>query len=436
MSVRPASFKSVPFYVEESDAEYGRRMVLHKYPYRDIPYLEDLGRDARCFRFAAFVMDQDAHNALVEALESPGGGTLIHPFYGSQFVTVAEQHARVHYPRCSGGRFEFDLAFVEAGENMEPDAQEDSAGLLESLIDEAIEAAGLDFLNNWLNDIAGWVDMAAVRIDSLLAALESYLLPAEKALAKIKAIIDSGRHMLSKPLELYYRISGLIYQITHIQLLPFGTKLDLGRMMANSTSFYVSTPIDAGHRTLRELSGQSLQPQNGSQWLPSSNQQPDYPQIDPLLQQSNRPQWTYPYAQQNVRDIPLLPPSLANAVRRNFVLSQAQDIATADYDSKADIIAARDEVIAQLDNELIQCTDEVFSTFQDVRAQVIQTATARLPLLRDTCILQSKAVQPALVLAYQVNGTIDGYEDVIARNHIRHPLFVNAGKVEVIRDAK
>lgn len=411
MAIRPASFKSVPFYIEESEAEYGRRMVLHKYPFRDIPYLEDLGRDTRCFRFAAFVMDQAAHDALVEALESPGGGTLIHPFYGSQFVTVAEQHARVHYPRCDGGRFEFDLAFVEAGENLEPDAQEDATGQLENMIDDAIEALGLDFVANWLDEIKGWLDMAASRIDSLLAAFESYLEPAERALSEIKSIIDNGRHMLTKPLELYYRISGLIEQITHIQLLPFGTKLDLGRMMATASSFHASPPVDPSQRTLQELSGQ-----------PS--------------QQQSRPQWSYPCAQQDVRDIPPLPPCLADAVRRNFILSQALDVATEDYASKSDILAARDEVISLLDNELVLCDGEVFQSLQDVRAQVVLTAQARLPLLRETCYLASKTVQPAIVLAYQVNGRIDGYDDVVARNHVNHPLFVHTGNVEVIRNAQ
>lgn len=411
MALRPASFKGVPFYVETAEGEYGRRFVLHKYPYRDIPFLEDLGRDTRQFKFTAFVMDKAGHDALIKALESPQGGTLIHPFYGSQFVTLAEEHARVRYPRCEGGRFEFDLTFVEAGQNNEPDAQEDAAGLLESLINDALNAVGLDFVQKWLDEIAGWADIAASRIDALMACLESFLAPFEKALASIKSIINSGQQLLSKPLELYYRVKGVIHQITHLQVLPFGTKLNLGRTLARNESLQVTNRVDPTERNFKELAGQSLQP-------------------------ANRPEWTYPYSAEGIQDIPPLPPSLADAVRRNLVLNQALDIATDDYDSKLDISMARDQVIELIDHELQQADGNVYLALQKVRTQVIFTAQARMPLLRDVKTIKTKTVLPALILTYQVNGTINQYADVITRNHVTHPLFVPAGNIEVLRDGQ
>ena len=39
-------------------------------------------------------------------------------------------------------------------------------------------------------------------------------------------------------------------------------------------------------------------------------------------------------------------------------------------------------------------------------------------------------------LAWQVNGSIAAYDDIVARNKVRHPCFVPAGKVEVMLDGE
>ena len=69
MALREASFKGVPFKVDETEGQFGRRNVLHQYPYRDLPFAEDLGREVRRFSVHAFVLTQPEYDALVEALE-------------------------------------------------------------------------------------------------------------------------------------------------------------------------------------------------------------------------------------------------------------------------------------------------------------------------------------------------------------------------------
>ena len=157
---------------------------------------------------------------------------------------------------------------------------------------------------------------------------------------------------------------------------------------------------------------------------------------DLVQQQRERPEWTYPHTPSSVTDLPLMPPSLADAVRRTLVLNQAKELGSYEYDSKDDIVAARDECVALLDLELAQCDNDIFRALQQVRMQIVRTAAARLPTLREVETLQTKAVLPALVLAYQVNGSIAAYDDLVARNKVRQPLYVPAGKVEVVRDGQ
>lgn len=423
MALRKASFKGTPFLVQDTDASFGRRNVLHKYPYRDLPFAEDLGRDTRQFAITAFVMDQAAHDALVEALESEGPGTLIHPWYGTAMVQH-EGQANVQYPQVEGGRFIFRLNFVEAGENQEPQAQEDAAGLLEGLVGDALGEVGIRFEAEWLKDIDGWLDVAGQRTDALLQAIERYLTPFERAAAGIDMLIAGGRGRLSKPAELYYRIAGLIRKIAR----PFmGDKKTGAVRLPGAESLLLTLKSSP----LQEL---AQQPAFQVQERPDRQQEALAALRGRPIAAATRPAWTLPDIAADARHLPMMPPSLADAVRRTLVLEQARGLALDHFDSRGDLLAARDAVLNALQDELHQSDGAVFRSLDRVQAQVVRTASARLPSVRELAVLHTQATLPAVVLAYQVNGTIRAYADVAARNRAPNPLFVAAGQVEVLRD--
>ena len=174
MALREASFKGAAFHVEETSGQFGRRTVLHEYPFRDLPYGEDLGRAARRFDMTAFFINVDEYQAFIDACESEGAGTLIHPFFGKAYVQL-ENSADVRYPRAEGGRYSVQLTFVEAGENTEPDATEDAGGLLDAAVDDALEIVGADFADKWLADVTDWLDIAEGRLNQVYDYLEGFL---------------------------------------------------------------------------------------------------------------------------------------------------------------------------------------------------------------------------------------------------------------------
>ena len=96
MSIRseqllPASFRGVPFEVTSGSLRAGRRTVVHEYPQRDKPYVEDLGKATRQITIEAFVVGDDyiaRGTALLAEIEKPGSGALIHPWLGEMTVTV------------------------------------------------------------------------------------------------------------------------------------------------------------------------------------------------------------------------------------------------------------------------------------------------------------------------------------------------------------
>ncbi|HGW7256049.1 TPA: DNA circularization N-terminal domain-containing protein, partial [Escherichia coli] len=86
-----ASFRGVPFKVEEESAGTGRRVETHEYPNRDKPYTEDLGKVTFRPSITAYVVGDDCfdqRDRLIDALNKPGPGTLVHPTYGEMKVCV------------------------------------------------------------------------------------------------------------------------------------------------------------------------------------------------------------------------------------------------------------------------------------------------------------------------------------------------------------
>ncbi|WP_270796216.1 DNA circularization N-terminal domain-containing protein [Aeromonas sp. QDB11] len=78
--LQPASFRGVAFKVDSDDLQVGRRTVLHEYPGRDTPSVEDLGRETREYAISAYLIGHDfiaERDRLIEALEQAGPGDLV-----------------------------------------------------------------------------------------------------------------------------------------------------------------------------------------------------------------------------------------------------------------------------------------------------------------------------------------------------------------------
>jgi prophage DNA circulation protein len=118
----PASFRGAIFHVEVSSRASGRRTVVHQYPKRNIPYSEDMGREAVRWQFTGYLILRDKGiggnllsqiAALISALEADDAGILVHPTLGTMLV-MCERYSYGD-KRQQGGYVEFDMQFVEAG---------------------------------------------------------------------------------------------------------------------------------------------------------------------------------------------------------------------------------------------------------------------------------------------------------------------------------
>ena len=110
------SYKGAAFWVETDTEGGARRIVIHEFPMRDTPFLEDLGERYREFTVTAYVASDRADSeaaALMTACATRGAGILIVPTQGPVTVRCLE-FARKH-EKDKLGYIAHELRFVREG---------------------------------------------------------------------------------------------------------------------------------------------------------------------------------------------------------------------------------------------------------------------------------------------------------------------------------
>lgn len=380
-NLRPASFRGVPFQVDSTDMGAGRRTTLHEYPQRDKPWVEDLGRAAREIAFEAFVVGADyvdQANRLLSAIEEPGSGALIHPWFGTLTVSLKDL-ARVTFNR-ELGYARFSLSFVEAGELTFPAAGSATASQSRLAAANIETAAVADFTKKF--DVTGFQDFvttdASAGVSKAVSQVASGQVPGLGALGfaeRSASVVSTAQGLLTSPNSLALTLAGFL--------------------------------------------GVSNYAQSGLRWYTVAQALTRLAQV-PGLGVPQSPSVYTPSRQQSYVNL-----SAINALNRQVLLAQAvgmSSLVSADvYD---DTIGLRNNLTAALDAESLSASDSTYAALQAARTAVWQDLTSRS---RDGARLTTKTpadTTPALVLAYDLYEDAERATDIVARNRLRHPGFV------------
>jgi prophage DNA circulation protein len=86
------SFRGVEFFTESSTTTFGRKQAVYALPFEDRGVaVVDLGRAPRTFRIKAFLIGDNydvQRDQLIDALEAPGHGLLVHWKHGRVNVVI------------------------------------------------------------------------------------------------------------------------------------------------------------------------------------------------------------------------------------------------------------------------------------------------------------------------------------------------------------
>jgi len=387
-------FRGVPFFAVESDVAVGRRTVLHEYPQRDDPYTEDLGRRARQFRVDGYVLGDDyldQRNDLIKAFEEPGPGELNHPRYGVLWVSVLEAVSIKESSR-EGGIARFSVTFVEHGENQFPVTVQDTVSQVDVAATEVEQAAADDFSEVF--DVSG---------------PETLLVDAMRQMQhELDGLVDMVRQYTSTEAlgELLRDVVGVSDSLVDLIRTPTVLAQSLLSLFGQF-SLTVRRPLSA----LAELQAVFLGNQRtGAGALAGS---------------------TLARRQVNER-------ARADLQRRLVLAQQGRTLAIAlgASDMTANQARAlRDRVLEQIDIE-VEVNDPpaaVVGALDALRLAVTRDVQARAELLRQAASYTPVAVLPSLVLAHRVYQDAARADELVSRNGVRHPAFVPATTLEVLR---
>lgn len=378
-NLRSASFRGVSFEVDSSTLTAGRRLARHEYPQRDEPFLEDMGKKAREYRIEAFIIGPEymsGRDQLLEALEKPGPGQLVHPYLGTLKVIVSGQ-CQMTESTSFGGMAKISIEMVEAGTQQEPRATDDTLAVLDAQIAAAEEIAALEFSESFsvdgaadfvvedaLKSVNGLLSVPGMVLDNL-ASIRANPLSALQALLP-ERLLGS----LSSPLGLAKGIVQLVRNMPDVlQLFGYG----------------LPSPI------------QTVQ--------------------TPARQQLN-----------SNRD------ALMGLVSFLAVVKRTRDLVSAEPDTLDLVRAHRTEIVDRVDDlifsELIG--QDAIDAIVQIRTDAVKHFTAITPDLPRIVAREFAVALPALVVAHDFYGDQwldqEREAELIKRNLVKHPGFVPAGK--------
>lgn len=419
--LQSASFRGVPFKVEDEDSTGGRRVETHEYPNRDKPYTEDLGKVTFRASITAYVIGDDCfeqRDALKEALNKPGPGTLIHPSFGELSVCV-DGEIRVSTSKTEGRMVRFDLRFVEAGELAYPtsgaataQALESSCSAFDNCISDAFDGFGMDGMADFVqkdvigqaNGMIGYVSNAMKMVDDgvsagarLLQGDISVLLPPPSS---GKGFVESLQKMWRAGNRLYGNSGDLITMIKTL------SGISLGKDLAPRGVWKTESQSTKSKTEQRNYVASAIRTTALSEAVYTVT---SFPAPSAVTSASSRGQ--SPAIVANVSH-----PALNNA---------PTNTAPPDVPSWDELTAVRDTLNQAIVKEMERTTDDrVFTVLRRIKADLNADLAQRLRQTDRTVAVLPVGGEPAVVLAARIYDDASRATEIVQRNRIAHPGFI------------
>ncbi|MEQ9073342.1 MAG: DNA circularization N-terminal domain-containing protein [Sandaracinaceae bacterium] len=409
--LRPASFRGVPFLVEQATTTHELFADEQIFPGReragDAVHVEPLGAGPERFQIEAFVAGpfyHEARDALVEALKAPGAGRLVHPYRGERVVSVLGQ-IRVSEQRRAGGYARISFEAVET-ETPRLRRTVDTAAVVARDVDAFLEALADDFSVAY--DQEAPEELRQTSIDAFDAASASLEAVYSDALAGLGAVRDFRGDVSEYSADLARfaslptsAVRALISTLGVVASIPQQVVIPAGR-----------GPVDALIAAMAPLVGygDDLPPIPGA--TPSRD-----------LERANRA-------------------ATVQAVRGAAVGQLIAAVTRMPFDSRSHATEARDRLLEELEalvDEGSAGGDTVSGAelYEAIAALRASAATRLSEIARSLPEIEAYAVPadlPALVVAHDLYGDAREAESLVARNDPSRPYYLPRGtELEVIR---
>lgn len=402
-----ASFRGAPFFVDEAEMSGGRRTVEHQFPLRNKAFVEDLGQRNHHFTVTGYVIGDDylsqkrALQAALDGVDVEGPGTLVHPYEG-QLTAICDTYS-VRERRGEGAFATFTINFIETpAQAPSPAIEVDTAGRVATSADAAITASKAELVAKY--DTAGLPSSA-------LASAETALKNAAAGLqAKLAPAVRAAEQLASPVVRTAEELADAADSVTQ-QIATLGAKVRILTAQASSLVRQPAELFDSFRGAINSLA-------DAAEAAPGAV-------MDALVEAYGIdlgravPEITRTRRRERANQL-----ALTGALRQVIAVEAARLAPLVPYKSIEDATTARGKVVALLDDLALTAGDTAYPTIVTLRSDVMRAIPGSRALARVITIELREPI-PVDVLAYRLYGSVDLADDIIARNKIRHPLFVS-----------
>lgn len=425
MSIRseqllPASFRGVPFEVTSGSLRAGRRTVVHEYPQRDKPYVEDLGKATRQITIEAFVVGDDyiaRGTALLAEIEKPGSGTLIHPWLGEMTVTVTSVSELKFDTGLGAAYLTFvateagDLEFPVMGIDTQTAALEAADNLELSAIDKFIDSVDLSIVSEYID-----AALSGALLDVLGAVGSAEIAKAFGFATGVADLASKGLALISKDPKVFaQKLAGAL------GLSKWATTATAWSRVAKQLRNLASAEkLSSGTRAKIEADRDRL-PLSDTQKAAMTNRAA----VESLTRQLLLAQVVGVSALIGTSKDTSAPGAMVTAAASPFVEQEP-------IQSYDDLIEVRNELLEVLDQELLMETDdEMYQAIEKARTAVFEAVTERANAQSRLITVTPPDIMPAVVLAYDYHDDANRDREIALRNGIDHEGFCPAEEMKV-----
>ncbi|MEE4790830.1 DNA circularization N-terminal domain-containing protein [Pseudomonas alliivorans] len=466
-SLLPASFRGVGFFISSTVVPIGRKGQLHEFPQRDEPYFESLGKQSQVHTVTAFIVGPDCfeqRDKLLQALETPGAGELVHPWLGRMQVQVGD--CDMTHSLAEGGIVHLNLKFYPDQPLKFPTSTLNTGRQLvqasEGLLDSALRR---------YRAVMATVDAVRINIQALRSTLSGVFATIQRQFASFMAIYSDATALVHSLVNAPYTLSTMFSTFfasfqgdsRRSSRESSGNNVGAGGAASGGGSTGSGSGSSGGSNaggSSGGVSGSTGSVASGSRNTSGVESVPYRSIISDATQQAQAVSSINQINQGGGLDTGVTAQATADLVQDALLVKVARVVASmpvavstkpilvvpsldqqrvqplqrADVPVADDVIELRDTLSAAIWDAALKADPEHYLALNTLRHALIGHLNA---VAASGVRLQDMKVSeplPALVLAYRRFGDASRSHEVVQRNRIPHPGFVSPGTLKIAQE--
>lgn len=435
--LRDASFRGVSFYLVDNEGTSGRRAIPRAYPKKEVGWTEDNGAVLTQQQINGKLIGKNYQSqleALLRALNTPGPGELIHPWFGIQKVQIGKVTHRLSTEEGGIAYISFEVS--EAGERLFPAPAENTSLTVLSAADKvkaALANGDVFALLDGLGEMADtWMDDMENLVVGVLT-LPSAITEWTDRLGRFRGLIELA---VAKPAGFINDVLNLVSGVRDTVTEPLWSMRVYdqlrnrwqGDQFSGSSSSPWSSPVSLTNTSDRATAA-------------ALHQLPKYMSVTPGSVTDGK----YGFAS----SLPDVVPELTDAMQANIthfrqlivvasLIGQAETVASTEFRSSEEAISAGDTLAEQLNEQAVYAVENgqrnLWHALRELRFAVVNDVRVRSAQLPQTRKVILTTTSPVSLIAWRETGNTENRDAIASRNRLKDPAFILPGKPVEVTD--